>query len=292
MNEPQKKPNLLCTFLKAYWWAILIILAVPISLNFIVLIPAFLPIVGGSVEWLSFHGSYIGSIIASLITLYVLYKQLQHNHEENERTRQENQIVNEKNRQLQLKILSYEQETQWLQEMRSACINNIDSYNVNDIREICTAFTFHDYEYISPKIKNIIDKLDYTDTTICSLLPIAGDKYTQTFDEQRQRAYKEYMLMIQDIGILAIFLNKDYETIQVGLPFAHLSSKVKTNVNVQIVVPGLDKKYINARLASIALNRLSGERDIYESIRTASFNYLKKQQERINKILTEEHGTR
>lgn len=292
MNEPQKKPNLLCTFLKAYWWAILIILAVPISLNFIVLIPAFLPIVGGSVEWLSFHGSYIGSIIASLITLYVLYKQLQHNHEENERTRQENQIVNEKNRQLQLKILSYEQETQWLQEMRSACINNIDSYNVNDIREICTAFTFHDYEYISPKIKNIIDKLDYTDTTICSLLPIAGDKYTQTFDEQRQRAYKEYMLMIQDIGILAIFLNKDYETIQVGLPFAHLSSKVKTNVNVQIVVPGLDKKYINAQLASIALNRLSGERDIYESIRTASFNYLKKQQERINKILTEEHGTR
>lgn len=292
MNEPQKKPNLLCTFLKAYWWAILIILTVPILLNFIVLIPAFLPIVGGSVEWLSFHGSYIGSIIASLITLYVLYKQLQHNHEENERTRQENQIVNEKNRQLQLKILSYEQETQWLQEMRSACINNIDSYNVNDIREICTAFTFHDYEYISPKIKNIIDKLDYTDTTICSLLPIAGDKYTQTFDEQRQRAYKEYMLMIQDIGILAIFLNKDYETIQVGLPFAHLSSKVKTNVNVQIVVPGLDKKYINAQLASIALNRLSGERDIYESIRTASFNYLKKQQERINKILTEEHGTR
>lgn len=279
-------------FLKAYWWAILIIFSAPVLLNFIILLPAFLPIVGDSSEWLSFYGSYISSVIASMITLYVLYKQLQHNHVENEKTRQENQTANEKNRHLQLKILSYEQEKQWLQEMRSACINNIDSYNVNDIREICTAFTFHDYEYISPKIKNIIDKLDYTDTTICSLLPIIGDECTQAFEEQRQRAYDEYMLMIQDIGILAIFLNHDYEAIQEGLPLAHLSSKVKKDVNVQIVIPGLDKKDINAQLASIAVNRLSKMGNIYVSMRTTSFNYLKKQQERINKILSEEHGTR
>ena len=83
MSEGENRWSLIREFLKAYWWAILIILAVPILLNFIVLIPAFLPIVGGSVERLSFHGSYIGSVIASLITLYVLYKQLQHNHEEN-----------------------------------------------------------------------------------------------------------------------------------------------------------------------------------------------------------------
>lgn len=288
MNEPQKKQNLFWTFLKAYWWAISIILIAPVLLNFIILIPAFSPVVGGSLDWLSFHGSYIGSVIASLITLYVLYKQLQNNHEENEKTRRENQAVNEKNRQLQLKILKYEQETQWLQEMRSACINNINSYNVNDIREICNAFLFHDYEYISPKIKDVIDKLDYTDTTICSMLPIADDECTHTFDEQRQRAYKEYMLMIQDIGILAIFLNKGYEAIQKGLPFANLPSNVKTEVYAQIIIPQLDKKDANARLAAIALHRLSTEKGIYVRMRTVSFCYLKNQQERINKILIEE----
>ena len=47
-------------------------------------------------DWLSFYGSYIGLVIASLITLYVLYKQLQHNHEDNEKTRRDNQAVNEK----------------------------------------------------------------------------------------------------------------------------------------------------------------------------------------------------
>ena len=63
---------------------------------FIIFIPAFSPIVGGSSDWLSFYGSYIGLVIASLITLYVLYKQLQHNHEDNEKTRRDNQAVNEK----------------------------------------------------------------------------------------------------------------------------------------------------------------------------------------------------
>lgn len=109
------------------------VLIAPVLLNFIILMPAFSPIVGKDTDWLSFHGSYIGSVIASLITLYVLYKQLQNNHEENEKTRRDNQAINEKNRQLQLDILKYEQEKQWLQEIRTACLNNIYSYNHNDV---------------------------------------------------------------------------------------------------------------------------------------------------------------
>lgn len=88
MNEPQKKPNLLCTFLKAYWWAILIILAVPILLNFIVLIPAFLPIAGSGVDWLMFWGTYI-SAIASFAMVFITWRTLQQNKEQlNELKRQ------------------------------------------------------------------------------------------------------------------------------------------------------------------------------------------------------------
>ena len=102
MSGRKNRWSLIREFLKAYWWAILMVLFAPVLLNFIILIPAFSPVVGKDTDWLSFHGSYIGSVIASLITLYVLYKQLQHNHEENERTRRDNQAINEKNRQLQL----------------------------------------------------------------------------------------------------------------------------------------------------------------------------------------------
>ena len=70
----KKKWALFKAFFKEYWWAILIRLGAPVLLNFIIFIPAFSPIVGGSSDWLSFYGSYIGLVIASLITLYVLYK--------------------------------------------------------------------------------------------------------------------------------------------------------------------------------------------------------------------------
>lgn len=297
MNEPQKKQNLFWTFLKAYWWAILIILVVPVLLNFIILMPAFSPIVGKDTDWLSFHGSYIGSVIASLITLYVLYKQLRHNHEENEKTRRENQAVNEKNRQLQLNILKYEQEKQWLQEMRTACVNNICSYSNNDVMEICNSFHFSpDLKIILPKIKALMDRLTQTDTAVGFLMPITDiDKSSKDFDRHRQTAYASYMRMIKDIQTLANFINYDYGKIQsmLRMPDFELSSDVKKSVEIMIIIPRISNvNDINTNLALIAIQRSSASGVIFENMRSASMQYLKQQEERINKILTENNGTR
>lgn len=284
-------------FLKAYWWAILMVLIAPVLLNFIILIPAFSPVVGGSLDWLSFHGSYIGSVIASLITLYVLYKQLQHNHEENERTRRENQAVNEKNRQLQLNILKYEQEKQWLQEMRTACVNNICSYSNNDVMEICNSFHFSpDIKIILPKIKALMDRLAQTDTAVGFLTPITNiDKSSTDFNGHRETAYASYMRMIKDIQTLANFINNDYKTIQSKLlmPNFELSSDVKKSVEIMIIIPRISNvNDINTNLALIAIQRSSASGVIFEDMRNASLNYLKQQEERINKILTDNNGTR
>lgn len=297
MNGPQKKQNLFWMFLKAYWWAILIILVVPVLLNYIVLIPAFAPIVGDSSDWLSFHGDYIGAVIASLITLYVLYKQLQHNHEENEKTRRENQAVNEKNRQLQLNILKYEQEKQWLQEMRTACVNNICSYNNNDVMEICNSFHFSpDIKIILPKIKALMDRLVQTDTAVGFLMSITNiDKSSTDFNGHRETAYTSYMRMIKDIQTLANFINNDYKTIQSKLlmPNFELSSDVKKSVEIMIIIPRISNvNDINTNLALIAIQRSSASGVIFEDMRNASLNYLKQQEERINKILTDNDGTR
>lgn len=81
MTEPQKKQNLFWTFLKAYWWAILIIVVAPVLLNFLVLIPAFLPIVGSGVDWLMFWVTYI-SAIASFTMVFMTWRTLKQNEEQ------------------------------------------------------------------------------------------------------------------------------------------------------------------------------------------------------------------
>lgn len=297
MSKKKNRWNLIREFLKAYWWTILIILVVPVLLNFIILMPAFSPIIGKDTDWLSFHGSYIGSVIASLITLYVLYKQLQHNHEENEKTRQENQTVNEKNRQLQLNILKYEQEKQWLQEMRTACVNNICSYSNNDVMEICNSFHFYpNIKIILSKIKALMDRLAQTDTAVGVLMPITNiDKSTMDFNGHRETEYTRYMRMIKDIQTLANFINSDYEKIQSMLRMSdfELSSDVKKSVETMSISPRISNiNDINTHLALIAIQRSKASEAIFENIRSESMQYLKQQEERINKILSEEHGTR
>lgn len=100
--------------IKKYWWCFLLaLIAIPILINFILLIPAFTPIVGDSCIWLNFFAVYIGSITTSIISFCILYKTLQANHEENER-----------NRLFQNEILRYQ----------------IDYNNLNKFKEVCNIF--------------------------------------------------------------------------------------------------------------------------------------------------------
>lgn len=68
--------------LKKYWWCFLIaLIAVPIGLNFILLIPAFTPIVGDNQVWLSFIGTLIGAL-ASFVMIFFTAKTLEQNKEQ------------------------------------------------------------------------------------------------------------------------------------------------------------------------------------------------------------------
>ncbi|MCM1151174.1 MAG: hypothetical protein NC209_05625 [Alistipes sp.] len=130
--------------LKKYWWAFFAIIAAPVALNFILRIPAFIQFVGNDTDWLTFWGNYLGGCVGALIALFVLHKTLQQNHEENienrrasreenERNRIANERANEANRQLQIKVLKYQQESFWLNNFRVACAEYIQLYNYNDV---------------------------------------------------------------------------------------------------------------------------------------------------------------
>lgn len=69
-------------FIKKYWWCFIIALVlVPIALNFILLIPAFTPIVGNNQTWLSFFGALIGAL-ASFAMIFFTAKTLEQNREQ------------------------------------------------------------------------------------------------------------------------------------------------------------------------------------------------------------------
>lgn len=288
MNEPQKKQNLFWTFLKAYWWAILIILIAPVLLNFIILMPAFSPVVGGSLDWLSFHGSYTGSVIASLITLYVLYKQLQNNHEENEKTRRENQAVNEKNRQLQLNILRYEQEKQRLNEIRKACIDNIMSYNSNSLKEICNIIRFHpDTKSVLDKIKELYDRLDETDLTVDSLIHTDNqDDSFFKFNSIRKSYYSEFTQIIYDLQALSLFINVNPLKINELLDTAQdIPPYIKDSIRDKVSSPLFRPSDINRILADIAVWEITiNSKTIYQNLRRDTQYYLHSAEIRINKI--------
>lgn len=75
--------------IKKYWWCFLLALIfVPICLNFILLIPAFTPVVGDNANWLSFLGTLIGAL-ASFAMIFFTAKTLEQNEKQlNELKRQ------------------------------------------------------------------------------------------------------------------------------------------------------------------------------------------------------------
>ena len=68
--------------IKKYWWCFMVaLIGVPIALNFVLLIPAFTPIVGDNQVWLSFIGTLIGAL-ASFAMVFFTAKTLEQNNQQ------------------------------------------------------------------------------------------------------------------------------------------------------------------------------------------------------------------
>lgn len=130
--------------MRKYWWVALVVLLMPIALNFILLMPSFTAIVGDEIAWLSFWGGYLGAIISTATVFIILYIQRKDNESENEKNRVDNEVQNKQNRveneklnranrQLQLNIMKYHQRSHWLDEFRNASLAYCSAFNHNDL---------------------------------------------------------------------------------------------------------------------------------------------------------------
>lgn len=129
INKSYEKPR----FFKRYWLLMLLLTLCPVAVNYIVLTPNFLPIVGDSDNWLSFFGSFIGSAIMAGITLYVLQEQLEQNQRENCRNRENNRTENESNRLQSQAFRLQEIELKWFDDLKQACSKLYSAFSPNEV---------------------------------------------------------------------------------------------------------------------------------------------------------------
>ena len=182
-----------------YKWIIIIgiilVLLLPIVLNYILLIPINAPILGESNGWLAFWGCYIGAIISSTIAFVILFIQRKDNHQENKN-----------NRQLQLNILAYQQQSQWLNNLREEMINNVIVYQADNLREIINFIKTNDLSLIQQKIKETFDNLTYTDTKVAMMMPETASQNDNLlgYNKTRMEIYKKFSAVVCDLQILSI----------------------------------------------------------------------------------------
>lgn len=194
--------------IKKYWWIALVILLMPIALNFILLTPSFTAIVGDEIAWLSFWGGYLGAIISTAAAFIILYIQRKDNESENEKNRADNKAQNElnrienenfnrANRQLQLNIMKYHQQCHWLDNFRNASLEYVHAFNYNDVVMVSNCMWDTPVEAFN-MIKNLFDRISVTNGkyAFARKQDERANHLTKYIDEQ-YNAYKQKLSDLQ-----------------------------------------------------------------------------------------------
>ena len=283
--------------LKHYWWVFLILLGLPILLNFIVFKPTSQLSAGNLQDWISFWGNYLGATISALVAFIILYiQQKDHKqevelnrlenqrengrsrlyaHQENAQIVKENKLENNKNRQLQLNVLSNQLQVQWLSELRKAFANHICAYRENDIKEIINSTFSSTFESVQEKIKALYDNLALTDTVLG--LVIVENPHTMigdTYKREQEKLYSHYMSIIKDIQLLiCLYYNK---------------TPISNDVSDFIVAMKIDSKSFSYdQFSELAHQIIKPLPNIFEAIRELSIRCIKDERQRINKSLND-----
>ena len=271
--------------LKKYWWGILIILAAPIVINYILLVPAVYPIVGNNTMWLSFWGCYLGAIISSATAFIILHIQREDNETQNENNRNDNQKWNNNNRNLQLNTLKYQQEMQWLNAFRQISAEYVSAYNYNDLIRIVN-IPRSDAKSAFNGIGPLLDRLALCDVRL-KYIGVRGDKASSLCDIC-DAFFELYNNVLYDLQAVFIYLIENpspmFET------FCIQSTRMPITKSMKIIIQqvAIEKGLSNAqRFNNLAVERIKIIEERAEKIRTVFAGYILEEQKRINNILTE-----
>lgn len=258
---------------KKYWWGILIAVFAPIVINYILLIPTIGPVVGDNTHWLSFWGSYLAALIPSAGAFLILYLQREDNHQENEQ-----------NRQLQINILKYQQEMQWLNEKKEILIDFALSLNKDDLIELSNKIAAN--QDILSDIKNLLANLVKNDSRVGFMRVSEKTESFKEFNTKRQSAFNSHrdaLLDFQEINILFM-----------RTPVAQRVPVLQNRLQQGVIHSGLrdiifsypfESVFLQQNPVEISLKLIASLPNLLEDARKASLAYIKSEEERISKLL-------
>lgn len=260
-------------WLRKYWWALIIILSLPVGINFILLIPAFTPVVGDNVAWLSFWGSYFASIISAGTAFAILYIQYQQNNKENKQ-----------NRELQINSLEYQKEREQLQSIIQISsklillINPIEIYKELRLNEKCLE-----------KINSILSEIKNTQQELFLYLGTNNKIKNSKLIADIDVVILDYIFAAIDIQYLIKIFNKhscelrisDFE--EGSKLFDDISNELRTIILEYRESEG--RNLINSDFYKIATKRVGLIMDIQDKLSQIITEFVIVEKERIGKIL-------
>lgn len=182
-------------WIKKYCWAIVIVLVLPICVNFILLIPAFSPIVGKDTDWLSFLGGYLGAIISAGVAFIILHIQ-----------RKENEEQNNSNRDLQINTLKYQLEQSRLDNFMSIASELITAIDPLALKTICRQLQSNNVGLIE---KKILDGINYIRRVRLQffLYLSESDPQQKSLGEKADKITGEFLDAMEDIQNLLLLIS-------------------------------------------------------------------------------------
>ena len=279
-TKDQKASGAFKTILGRYWWILMISVFAPIIINFLLLIPAFTPVVGEDVDWLSFFGSYIAAIIPALGSFIILFIQREDNHRENKKREWEN----ERNRQLQVDVLKYQQEMQWLNEKKNIYIDFALSLSKNNLIELANKMGVGQSIFLDAK--HLLDELVRNDSRVGFISVSTETEEFQKLMSQQKEAflvYRDALIDLQQINRIFILVEQSqrYAILQRSLK----DDDIKTGLKDVIATYPSEAAFLMQTPHDVAIKLIFSMPDLLELTRKAALNYIRSEEGRILKLL-------
>lgn len=289
--------------MKKYWWIALVILLMPIALNFILLTPSFIAIVGDEIAWLSFWGGYLGAIISTAAAFIILYIQRKDNESENEKNRVDNEVQNKQNRveneklnranrQLQLNIMKYHQQYHWLDEFRNASLKYSQALNNNNLVLISNMMWEHPQDAFNI-VKQLFDDLDTYHAKFA--FTRKQNEESATLAQYIREKSELYRCSLNDLQWIVLYFKAHAPQFRCKCNFiqylqSYPDKRANTEHILQLakmqteqVISGNNHKYFNDIFHTINTSVDGFAYDVQSKL----YEYIKQEQNNIDKLLTE-----
>jgi hypothetical protein len=219
-----------------------------------------------------------------MIAFAILVIQRKDNQIENRKNRNNNHIENENNRQLQLNVLTYQQQSQWLNNLRETMIKNIIVYQTNNLREIINLIKDKNLSLIQQKTKDLLERLIYTDTEVAMMMPDINtqDDYLIKYNDKRKEVYEKFSVIVNDLQVLSVIFCQQLSIKDIDNA---LLSAASSNLKMALSAYKPDEKLSYNQVYDISDKIISPMDTLFEEIRMFALSCIGNEQKRIESIL-------